>query len=56
MWSSWPQFLAMGGYGLYVWGSLAMCVLVVAIELLQLTWRGKTPADVNLDHPGDSGT
>ena len=29
-------WLAMGGYGLYVWGSLAMCVLVIASELLAL--------------------
>jgi heme exporter protein D len=26
-------FLAMGGYGLYVWGSLGMCAAVFALEL-----------------------
>lgn len=29
-------WLAMGGYGLYVWGSLLMCAAVFAGELLAL--------------------
>jgi heme exporter protein D len=28
------EFLAMGGYGLYVWGSYAVFVLVLAIDCL----------------------
>jgi heme exporter protein D len=32
-WSSLADFLAMGGYGLYVWGSFGMTALVVAAEL-----------------------
>ena len=32
-WSSWSDFVAMGGYGLYVWGSFAMCAVVLALEL-----------------------
>ena len=31
-WSSWSDFFAMGGYGLYVWGSFGMCALVLALE------------------------
>jgi heme exporter protein D len=38
-WSSWSDFLAMGGYGLYVWGSFAMCGLVLALELGMLSAR-----------------
>ena len=39
IWSDWSQFLAMGGYGLYVWGSLGMCVLVPLMEITQLSLR-----------------
>ena len=31
-WNSLGEFFAMGGYGLYVWGSFGMCVLVLAAE------------------------
>ncbi len=30
------DWFAMGGYGLYVWGSVGMCVLVLAAEILSL--------------------
>ncbi|MDM7941697.1 MAG: heme exporter protein CcmD [Hydrogenophaga sp.] len=33
------DFLAMGGYGLYVWGSLGMCAAVVAAELMAIRFR-----------------
>ena len=39
IWSDWSQFVAMGGYGFYVWGSLGMCVLVPLIEATQLSLR-----------------
>jgi heme exporter protein D len=32
-WGSWDNFWAMGGYGLYVWGSYAMVAIVIAIEI-----------------------
>ncbi len=54
MWASWSQFLAMGGYGLYVWGSIAMCVLVVAIESAQLTLRRKAAASAEPSNHGES--
>ena len=31
-WNSFSDFLAMGGYGLYVWGSFGVNVLIMAIE------------------------
>ncbi len=31
-WNSVGDFLAMGGYGLYVWGSFGVTALVMAIE------------------------
>jgi len=34
--SSWADFWAMGGYGLYVWGSLGVCLLALALEVLVL--------------------
>ena len=39
IWSDWAQFFTMGGYGLYVWGSLGMCVLVPLLEIAQLNLR-----------------
>lgn len=32
MWNSPAEFFAMGGYGLYVWGSFGVCALALAIE------------------------
>ncbi|MBS1140013.1 MAG: ccmD [Proteobacteria bacterium] len=31
-WNSFADFIAMGGYGLYVWGSFGATALVMAIE------------------------
>ena len=39
MWSSWSDFLAMGGYGLYVWGSLGVCALVCVMEPVSLNLK-----------------
>lgn len=41
-WGSLDNFLAMGGYGLYVWGSYAMALLVVAVEAVALLRRRRT--------------
>lgn len=35
-WESVDAFFAMGGYGLYVWGSYAVTLLVLAIEVVML--------------------
>ena len=39
MWNSFGEFLAMGGYGLYVWGSLGVCALVCVIEPVSLALK-----------------
>jgi len=31
-WNSWDEFFRMGSYGLYVWGSYAVTLAVLAIE------------------------
>lgn len=38
-WHSLDEFLAMGGYGFYVWGSFGVTFLVMAIELWLLSKR-----------------
>lgn len=40
-WDSMTQFLAMGGYGLYVWGSVAATAALLGAELLALRARRK---------------
>jgi heme exporter protein D len=47
-WASWSDFFAMGGYGLYVWGSYAVTVGVVATEIVLLRVRRRNI----LDHLG----
>ena len=32
IWNSASDFFAMGGYGLYVWGSFGVCALAMAVE------------------------
>jgi heme exporter protein D len=39
IWNSWNDFFAMGGYGLYVWGSFVVTFGLMAIELLVLAAR-----------------
>lgn len=39
-WNSVGEFLAMGGYGLYVWGSVLASVLLLAAEVGALKMRG----------------
>jgi len=34
IWNSWSEFWAMGGYGLYVWGSFGVTALCVALEIV----------------------
>ncbi|WP_198970796.1 heme exporter protein CcmD [Xylophilus sp. ASV27] len=49
-WNGWHDFLAMGGYGLYVWGSFGVCALSVLLELMQLRARRRALAAAR---PGD---
>ena len=39
MWHSFGEFLAMGGYGFYVWGSLGVCALVCIVEPVTLNLK-----------------
>ena len=41
VWASWSDFFAMGGYALYVWGSVLTCFAFMLVEWLQLRARGK---------------
>jgi heme exporter protein D len=38
-WASFADFLAMGGYGLYVWGSFGVTALALGAELWSLRKR-----------------
>jgi heme exporter protein D len=46
-WGSAGEFFAMGGKGLYVWGSYAVTFLCVAMELLMLAGRRRRAARMN---------
>lgn len=41
-WNSAAEFFAMGGYGLYVWGSVGVTVAALVLELLVLSRRRKS--------------
>ena len=38
-WQSASEFWSMGGYGLYVWGSYGVTVMLVVIEVLRVRAR-----------------
>lgn len=40
-WQSWNDFIAMGGYGFYVWGSYAVTAVCIGAELFALAARRK---------------
>jgi heme exporter protein D len=41
-WGSLDQFLAMGGYATYVWGSYIVSAVVLAVEVVLLRRRHRT--------------
>ena len=41
-WNSFADFLAMGGYGFYVWGSFGATALILAIEPVVVARQRKT--------------
>lgn len=41
-WNSFSDFLAMGGYGLYVWGSFGVTAAVMLIEPIAVAHHRKT--------------
>jgi heme exporter protein D len=44
-WGSLENFLAMGGYGLYVWGSYAVTLVLIAAELVVLARRKRNAVE-----------
>jgi heme exporter protein D len=41
-WGSVSEFLAMGSYGLYVWGAYVVAAVIIAGEVVTLVRRGRT--------------
>ncbi|MBC7945684.1 MAG: heme exporter protein CcmD [Burkholderiales bacterium] len=41
-WTNCSDFFAMGGYGLYVWGSYLVTAAAIAVELMSLRGRRRT--------------
>jgi len=41
-WGSWSEFFAMGGYALYVWGSYAVTLGLMVMEIVLLALRGRS--------------
>lgn len=39
---NWSEFLAMGGYGLYVWGSYAAAALVLVFNVVSALGRERS--------------
>ncbi|MEI2676526.1 MAG: heme exporter protein CcmD [Burkholderiaceae bacterium] len=48
IWNSWTEFVAMGGYGLYVWGSFGVTAAVIAAEVWAVAARRR--ALIRLEH------
>ena len=40
-WQSWAEFWHMGGYAFYVWGSVGVCMALLALEVW---WAGRERA------------
>jgi len=55
IWSSVHDFLRMGGYGLYVWGSFGVTALLMALEVLFARQRQRALMH-ELRHTGDGDT
>ena len=56
MWLSFSDFLAMGGYGLFVWGSMGACLLVCVAEPISLNLKRRALlAEVREQSAADTG-
>jgi len=44
-WASWSDFLAMGGYALYVWGSYGVAAGLIGVEIILLKSRRRAVLD-----------
>ena len=45
IWGSLDNFFAMGGYGLYVWGSYGVTLVLLAAELILLARRRRNAVE-----------
>ena len=58
IWNSWSDFIAMGGYGLYVWGSFGVTAAAIAAEMWSVAARRKallaTLTHAGADESGDN--
>ena len=50
-WSSLSEFISMGGYGLYVWGSYGVTLVLLAGEVIML-WKRKRELSKRETVPG----
>jgi heme exporter protein D len=48
-WKSWGDFFAMGGYGVYVWGSVGVFALFMFVEMLMLRQRRRAALEAVAD-------
>ena len=49
-WNSWQDFLAMGGYAVYVWGSYGVTAAALAIEWV-LVSKGSAVSEPSIAQP-----
>jgi heme exporter protein D len=54
IWNSFDQFLHMGGYGLYVWGSYGLTLAVMLAETLLARNRQRRAWQDAARHDGDA--
>jgi heme exporter protein D len=55
-WTTWSDFWVMGGYGLYVWGSLGVCALALIVEVMLLDHRRRASFQrIRNTEAGDGG-
>jgi heme exporter protein D len=54
IWASWSDFWAMGGYGLYVWGSYAVVALALLAEVIGARQRQRNAIAQIHEHQEDT--
>ena len=45
IWQTWADFIAMGGYALYVWGAVGTTAAALALEVAALRARRRAALD-----------
>jgi heme exporter protein D len=53
-WGSPAEFFAMGGHGLYVWGSYAVCALALLVEPILAARRHRQARSAEMDAAFDA--